>query len=72
VIVGGGGASWPRPRADADAVFAPGSWITCETLVVDGGHWLYKPPMLPREMVSSMSRQVEGKSRAIGAPQSKL
>ena len=41
------------------------AFITGETLVVDGGHWLYKPPMLPREMVAEMSRQVEGRSRAM-------
>jgi 2,4-dienoyl-CoA reductase [(3E)-enoyl-CoA-producing], peroxisomal len=41
------------------------SFITGETLVVDGGHWLFKPQMLPREMVAEMSRRVEGKSRAM-------
>lgn len=42
-----------------------GSYVTGDVLVVDGGHWLYKPPMLPREMVAEMSRKVERKSRAI-------
>ncbi len=45
-------------------------FVTGETLVVDGGHWLFKPQMLPREMVAEMSRQVEGRSRAMApAPQ---
>jgi hypothetical protein len=47
--------------------------VTGETLVVDGGHWLHKPQMIPREMVADMSRAVEGRSRAMGgAARSKL
>jgi peroxisomal 2,4-dienoyl-CoA reductase len=34
-----------------------GSYITGETLVVDGGQWLYKPPMVPRELVEKMLDQ---------------
>ncbi|MFY7928473.1 MAG: SDR family oxidoreductase [Oligoflexus sp.] len=30
------------------------SYITGETLVVDGGHWLTKPPLVPRELVEQM------------------
>ncbi|MBC7658597.1 MAG: SDR family oxidoreductase [Chitinophagaceae bacterium] len=30
------------------------SYITGETLVVDGGHWFAKPPMVPREIVEKM------------------
>lgn len=48
-----------------------GSYITGETLVVDGGEWLFKPPMVPREMVAELSRSVEKKSRDM-RPQSKL
>ena len=44
---------------------AAAGFVTGETLVVDGGHWLWKPPMLPREMVAEMSRRVEGKGRAM-------
>lgn len=42
-----------------------GGFITGDTLVVDGGEWLYKPPMVPREMVAELSRKVEKKSRDI-------
>jgi peroxisomal 2,4-dienoyl-CoA reductase len=42
------------------------SFVTGETVVVDGGHWLWKEPMLPREMVEEVSRGVEQKSRGIG------
>ena len=40
------------------AVFLASSaaaYITGETLVVDGGHWLAKPPMVPRELVEQMA-----------------
>ncbi len=33
---------------------AAASYITGETLVVDGGHWLAKPPMVSRELVEQM------------------
>lgn len=41
-----------------------GSYITGDVLVVDGGHWLFKPPMIEKDMVADLSRKVEGKSRA--------
>ena len=46
-------------------------YVTGDVLVVDGGEYLYRPPMVPREMVSQLSRQVEAKSRA-QAPRAKL
>jgi peroxisomal 2,4-dienoyl-CoA reductase len=54
------------------AVFlSAANYITGDVLIVDGGEWLYKPPMVPREMVSELSRQVEATSRS-QAPRSKL
>jgi len=54
------------------AVFlATSKYTTGETLIVDGGEWLYKPPMVPKDMVSILSRKVESKSRA-QAPNSRL
>lgn len=47
------------------------AYVSGDTLVVDGAEWLYKEPLLPPEAVSRMSRQVEGRSRAMG-PSSKL
>ena len=44
-------------------------------MVVDGGEWMYRTPILPREAVSRLSRGVEAKSRNIvrdQAPHSKL
>lgn len=50
-----------------------GAYITGDTVVVDGAQWLFKPPVLPREMVAEMSRKVESKSRSQGlAVRSKL
>lgn len=40
-----------------------GGYVTGDTLVVDGGQWLYKPPMVPKDMVAELSRNVEKKSR---------
>ncbi|GBF92035.1 hypothetical protein Rsub_04382 [Raphidocelis subcapitata] len=41
-------------------------YITGETLVVDGGAWLHRPQLVPREMVTAVSRGVESKSRGVG------
>jgi peroxisomal 2,4-dienoyl-CoA reductase len=40
-----------------------GGYITGDTLVVDGAQWMYKPPMVPADMVAELSRNVEKKSR---------
>ena len=42
-----------------------GSYVSGDVLVVDGAEWLYKPPMVPRELVAELSRKVEAKSRAL-------
>lgn len=46
--------------------------MTGETVVVDGGAWLFKPPIAPREMIVQMSRGVEKQSRKVGTAVSKL
>ena len=54
------------------AVFlATSPFITGDVLIVDGGQWLYKPPLVPKELVAELSRGVEAKSRS-QAPRSKL
>eukprot|EP00934_Nitzschia_sp_Nitz4_P000248 Nitzschia sp. Nitz4//scaffold39_size137210//22497//23372//NITZ4_003187-RA/size137210-processed-gene-0.107-mRNA-1//-1//CDS//3329550347//248//frame0 len=54
------------------AVFlATAKYITGDVIIVDGGEWLYRPPMVPKEMVAELSRKVEKKSRA-QAPKAKL
>ena len=42
------------------------SFVTGETLVVDGGAWLYRTPAVPRSAVEQASRKAEGTSRAVG------
>ena len=49
-----------------------GTFVTGETVVVDGGAWLFKPPIAPREMIVQMSRGVEKQSRKVGTAVSKL
>ena len=46
-------------------------YVTGDVLVVDGGEWLSKPPLVPRHLVGKLSRQVEARSRA-QAPRPKL
>uniref|UniRef100_A0A7S3LKP7 2,4-dienoyl-CoA reductase [(3E)-enoyl-CoA-producing] n=1 Tax=Aplanochytrium stocchinoi TaxID=215587 RepID=A0A7S3LKP7_9STRA len=44
-----------------------GAYISGDTIVVDGGAWLWRPPPIPREKVSEISRGVENKSRNLKA-----
>jgi peroxisomal 2,4-dienoyl-CoA reductase len=50
------------------------AFVTGETLVVDGGAWLYRTPAVPRAFVAQASRKAEGASRAVGLarPMAKL
>jgi 2,4-dienoyl-CoA reductase [(3E)-enoyl-CoA-producing], peroxisomal len=43
---------------------ATAQYVTGDVLIVDGGQWLYKPPIVPAAMVTQLSRQVEAASRA--------
>jgi 2,4-dienoyl-CoA reductase [(3E)-enoyl-CoA-producing], peroxisomal len=38
-------------------------YITGHTIVVDGGEWMYRDPIVPYEMVTTLSRQIESTSR---------
>lgn len=55
----------------ASVFLASAKYITGDVLIVDGGEWLYRPPLVPKEMVAELSRKVEKTSRA-QAPRSKL
>jgi hypothetical protein len=44
-------------------------FVSGETLVVDGGAWLHRPQLVPRGMVSQVSRKVESSSRQVGTAQ---
>lgn len=41
-------------------------FVSGHTLVVDGGAWMWRKPLLPREAVLKASRGVESKSRTVG------
>ncbi|KAG2454386.1 hypothetical protein HYH02_001409 [Chlamydomonas schloesseri] len=42
------------------------AFVSGDTLVVDGANWMWKPQLVERGQVSKASRNVEGKSRAVG------
>lgn len=47
--------------------------VAGHVMVVDGGAWLWREPMVARSAVSKVSRSVESNSRSVGtAAQSKL
>lgn len=68
LVSGWGGLSTWLPQS------VPRRYVNGHTMVVDGGAWLYQPQLVPREMVSQVSRGVEAKSRKVGtaAGRSKL
>ncbi len=47
-----------------------GSYISGDVLVVDGAQWLFKPPIVPREMVSDFSRKMEDRMSRTSQKQS--
>jgi len=49
-----------------------GSFVTGDTIAVDGGQRLHKDMMVPREVVAEMAKAVEKKSRESGGARSKL
>lgn len=51
-------------------VSAAGSFVSGDVFIVDGGNYLFKPPVMPRETLSGWSKQMEQKSRKL--PASKL
>ncbi|CAI5726754.1 unnamed protein product [Peronospora destructor] len=40
-----------------------GNFVSGNVLIVDGGHYLYKKPMMPREALEAWSKNMEKKSR---------
>ncbi|TMW69191.1 hypothetical protein Poli38472_001347 [Pythium oligandrum] len=46
-----------------------GSFVSGDTMIVDGANYLFKPPVMPRETVGNWSKQMEKKTRK---PKAKL
>jgi 2,4-dienoyl-CoA reductase [(3E)-enoyl-CoA-producing], peroxisomal len=44
-------------------------FVSGDTLVVDGGAWLWRPPAVPRDAVEAVARRVEAASRAVTGAQ---
>lgn len=49
-----------------------GSYVSGDTIVVDGGNRLWKPSLAPREVIASYAKNVEKQSRRVGMVKSKL
>lgn len=60
------GRTWDIAMACVFLCSPAAGFISGDTLVVDGANWMWKPQLVTREMVSKVSRSVEGKSRAVG------
>ncbi|GAQ88629.1 Dienoyl-CoA Reductase [Klebsormidium nitens] len=60
------GETWDIAMAAVYLASGAGRWISGETVVVDGAHWLWKPQFFSRDDVKGLSRSVEAKSRVPG------
>mmetsp|Transcript_28846 Transcript_28846/g.73578 ORF Transcript_28846/g.73578 Transcript_28846/m.73578 type:complete len:296 (-) Transcript_28846:183-1070(-) len=71
------GRKWDIAMACMFLASPAASYVSGDTLVVDGANWMWRPELVPRAAVSKVSRGVEGQSRAVGTaagagPRSKL
>ncbi|DBA01739.1 TPA: hypothetical protein N0F65_010149 [Lagenidium giganteum] len=69
IPVGRAGTKCDIAGTVAFLVSPAGSFASGDTWIVDGGAYLYKEPMMPREAVASWSKQMEKKTRT---PKAKL
>ncbi|GAX75885.1 hypothetical protein CEUSTIGMA_g3328.t1 [Chlamydomonas eustigma] len=60
------GKKWDIGMACVFLSSSAASFISGDTLVVDGANWMWKPPVVPRSVVSKVSRGVEAKITAPG------
>lgn len=66
IPVGHPGTGWDIAMAVIYLCSSSGNFVNGHTVVVDGGEWMYRQPLLPREMVLKASRAVESSSRKTG------
>lgn len=73
IPVGHPGKAWDIAMAVLYISGPGGAFVNGHTLVVDGGEWMYRTPILPRHMVLKASKAIESSSRTTGiAQKSKL
>ncbi|KAF1781111.1 NAD(P)-binding domain [Phytophthora cactorum] len=63
VPVGRVGAKTDIAAAVLYLVSPVGNFVSGDVLIVDGGHYLYKKPVMPRETLEGWSKKMEKKSR---------
>jgi peroxisomal 2,4-dienoyl-CoA reductase len=63
------GRKWDIAMAVVYLASPASSFVTGHTVVVDGGEWMWRPPVLPRDKVARASRAVEATSRKVGVAQ---
>ncbi|XVF68377.1 hypothetical protein PTKIN_Ptkin10aG0200700 [Pterospermum kingtungense] len=68
------GDKWDIAMAALYLASDAGKFVNGTILVVDGGQWLSRPRILPKDAVQQLSRREERRSRATptGLPKSKL
>ncbi|RLN26216.1 hypothetical protein BBJ28_00009206 [Nothophytophthora sp. Chile5] len=72
VPVGRVGAKTDIAAAVLYLVSPVGNFVSGDVLIVDGGHYLFKEPVMPREALESWSKKMEKKSRVAADPKAKL
>lgn len=70
IPVGRMGQAWDIAMAVLFLVGPAGRFVNGHTVVVDGGEWMWRPPVIPREMVLQASKSIEAKSRGVGVARS--
>lgn len=66
IPIGRAGTAWDIAMAVVYLCSNAGGFVTGHTMVVDGGEWMWRPPVVSREMVERVSRGIEGASRQVG------
>lgn len=63
------GKKWDIAMAVVYLSSPASSFVNGHTVVVDGGEWMWRAPVIPRDTVAKASRAVEATSRKVGVAQ---